>query len=163
MYLHVAEWIGQKTWDSIPTGGHLQKCQANYAAHTTYASLQWWVLGGTENCLSSSCCLHSPMESRPTGWYIVVPSRGHTHIWEHVTWVALDSRSKWSGVWFPLLVMCRNIGQTSRSILKRSDGYLGGRNFDWVVQATCILYDVYYEMYETQYKRSQHMHYMYIV
>ena len=34
MWKHVAEWKGrwaqdQKLWGSIPTAGHMQKCQAN--------------------------------------------------------------------------------------------------------------------------------------
>ena len=36
---HVAKWIGhftqdQKVWDSIPAGGHVQKCWESFSFHT---------------------------------------------------------------------------------------------------------------------------------
>ena len=56
---------------------------------------------------------------------------------------ALDLRSiKRSGVRFPLLIMCRSVGQTSHSILfsiPSSDGYLVHENCVWLAQAACIL------------------------
>ena len=68
-----------------------------------------------------------------------------------VTWVALGSRSKWSGVQFPLLVMCKSVEQISHSI--QYCWVSGGRElwhlYDlcaafsqrrFFVQVTCVLY-----------------------